>query len=101
MADIDAHTLLRLVYRNTALDLGVRLDAAKAALRHETPVMATTQVDLSVSNVPAHRWSDEELHAFISAEKAKEERAKLAAPNGQPLVIDQDCVENPQLKSTQ
>ena len=98
MQDIDAHTLLKLVYRNAELDLGVRLDAAKAALRHETPVMATTSVDLTVSNVPPDQWSDDQLRSFIAAERA---RQGLPAPDGQPIDVTPDCVENPPRNCTQ
>jgi hypothetical protein len=65
MADLDAHTLLKLVYRNTDLDLAVRLDAAKAALRHEVPVMAQTAIDLSVTARRPEEWTDDELRSFM------------------------------------
>jgi hypothetical protein len=76
----------------------MRVDAAKAAARFEKPAMASSTVDLSVSNTPIHRWSDNELHAFISQERA---RLGLAPPNEQPITIDGDCVENPPLKSSE
>src|SRR5215467_5388116 len=37
----DAHPLLVLTYKNEALPLAVRIDAAKAAIRFEKPVMST------------------------------------------------------------
>lgn len=36
--DGDAHALLILTYKNTALPLELRLDAAKAAIRFEKPI---------------------------------------------------------------
>jgi hypothetical protein len=94
----DAHGLLKMVYKHPELDLAMRVDAAKAAARFEKPSLAATAVDLAVSSAPIHRWSDAQLHEFIAQERA---RLGLPAPNGQPLTIDGDCVENPSPKSTQ
>jgi hypothetical protein len=44
----DAHALLMLVYKNEALDLGVRLDAAKAAIRYERPALASVDAKAAV-----------------------------------------------------
>jgi hypothetical protein len=93
----DAHGLLTVVYKHPELDLAMRVDAAKAAAKFEKPVMASSTVDLNV-NVPIHRWTDSQLHAFISQER---ERLGLAPPNEQPITIDGDCVENPPLKSSE
>jgi hypothetical protein len=38
----DAHALLVAVYRDTSLPLPIRLDAAKAAVKFEKPVLAAT-----------------------------------------------------------
>lgn len=37
----DSHALLIAVYKNSTLPLGVRIDAAKAAIRYERPALAT------------------------------------------------------------
>lgn len=37
----DAHALLMAVYKNPALDLTLRLDAAKAAVRYERPALSS------------------------------------------------------------
>lgn len=38
----DAHALLMAVYKDPALDLALRVDAAKAAIRFEKPALAAT-----------------------------------------------------------
>ena len=40
----DAHTLLMVVYKDMEQPLPVRLDAAKAAIRYETPALGTVEV---------------------------------------------------------
>jgi len=41
--DIDAITLLKRVYRSTAVALPVRIDCAKAALKHEVPTLQSVE----------------------------------------------------------
>jgi hypothetical protein len=96
LENVRAHDVLKLIYRDREQPLAVRMSAAATAIRYEAPTMQSTQVDLTVSNVPIHRWSDAELHEFISQERA---RLGLPAPDGQPLTIDGDCVENPKSDS--
>jgi len=52
----DAHALLMLVYKNETLDLSLRLDAAKAAIRYERPALASVDarsvVDVSTTVAP-------------------------------------------------
>ena len=43
LEDVDAITLLRRVYRNPAVRLDVRIDCAKATLKHETPSLASVE----------------------------------------------------------
>jgi hypothetical protein len=53
----DAHALLMAVYKNTALDLPLRLDAAKAAIRFEKPALQATKGELEVkAQVEAVEW---------------------------------------------
>jgi hypothetical protein len=87
MADIDAHTLLKLVYRNTDLDLGVRLDAAKAALRHETPVMATSAnlTGVTTLNVEIEPKRFEVLRELLPTATTM---AVLINPNNHPALVE-------------
>jgi len=52
--DGNAHALLRAVYRSNAFDLGTRLDAAKCAVRFETPALNSIDhsgsVDLGIGD---------------------------------------------------
>mgnify|MGYP001573185795 CR=1 FL=1 len=43
----DAHALLMLTYKNELLDIDLRLDAAKAAVRYEKPALSTASVDVN------------------------------------------------------
>jgi hypothetical protein len=88
MADLDAHTLLKLVYRNTDLDLAVRLDAAKAALRHEVPVMAQSSIDLTVGR-RLEECSDAELYEIIARHR------QLPAPTDEPIQVEEGYTEIP------
>lgn len=42
--DGDAHAFLMLVYKNSAMPIDLRIDAAKAALRFEKPALASHEV---------------------------------------------------------
>jgi len=42
----DAHALLMAVYKDKSLDLETRIDAAKAAIRYETPALSTIDAKL-------------------------------------------------------
>ena len=63
----DAHALLILIYKNTALPLQIRLDAAKAAIRFEKPMLSAidahvddNRVHYSISDKPltAEEWTE-------------------------------------------
>ena len=56
----DAHALLALTYKNESLPLAVRLDAAKAAIRFEKPVMSPVGARESNDNV-VYEISDKPL----------------------------------------
>jgi len=47
----DAHALLILIYKNTALPLELRMDAAKAAIRFEKPAKAVIDANTTIDNV--------------------------------------------------
>lgn len=91
----DAHALLIALYKDPKIPPDIRLDAAKAAVRFEKPTMATTSIDLSVSQKPTVEWSDDELRRFIANERARQ----LNAPGAQPIDVTPDCVKNPLPKS--
>jgi hypothetical protein len=40
----DAHALLMLVYKDPSLPIDLRMDAAKAAIRYETPALQATEL---------------------------------------------------------
>jgi hypothetical protein len=88
----DAHALLTLAYKHPKLDLAMRLDAAKAAVRFEKPMMAQSTMDLSVKAVRGQDLSDDDLAAIaLSATK------QLPAPSEQPTQLE-GCTENPRQK---
>ena len=53
---IDAHVLLMAVYKNTTLDIELRLDAAKMAIRYETPVPSAVVAN---QDIPADLAEDD------------------------------------------
>ena len=57
----DAHALLMAVYKNPAIDLHVRLDAAKAAIRFEKPLPAPLAAEQSPIRSPAEEARRAEL----------------------------------------
>ena len=69
--DGDAHAFLMAVYKNTNLETGIRVDAAKAAIRFEKPALTSAEVKSEttiryVARVPdksvdAETW--QQLHA--------------------------------------
>ena len=65
----DAHALMVLTYKNPALPLDIRMDAAKAAIRFEKPAFTQTAVDLTVRPVRADDLSDDELAAIIAGDR--------------------------------
>jgi hypothetical protein len=46
----DAHTFLMAVYKNPDLELPIRVDAAKAAIRYEKPALAAMEMKAEVDN---------------------------------------------------
>jgi hypothetical protein len=40
----DSHALLMLVYKDPSLPLDIRIDAAKAAIKYETPALQSTEL---------------------------------------------------------
>lgn len=71
MFDGDAHAFLMSVYKDPAVDLERRLDAAKAAIRFEKPALAATELkgelvitDVSADPEPSEaEWAEQHGHA--------------------------------------
>ena len=59
--DGDAHALLVAVYKNSSVDLHVRLDAAKVAIRFEKPLPAPLTAEQSPVRSPAEEARRAEL----------------------------------------
>ncbi len=68
----DAHALLMLVYKNEDLDLSLRLDAAKAAIRYEKPALASLD-----SKVHAELNARVETETIDPADLTYEEREAM------------------------
>jgi hypothetical protein len=66
----DAHALLMFVYKNPALDIQIRLDAARVAIKYEKPSLAAIQVQHAggMSHVEAARRAElvEKLKAHMA-----------------------------------
>jgi hypothetical protein len=74
----DAHALLMAVYKNPALPIELRADAAKAAVRFEKPALAST--------VLAHRspWDEltiNDLRLLLGYAKASREAGRWIRPD--------------------
>jgi hypothetical protein len=90
LEDPDAHGFLRLVYRDKAQPIDLRVQCATASLRYEKPALASSSVDLSVKAVRADQLSDDEL-AAIAVAGAKQ----LPTPGDQPVTIEAYVESNP------
>lgn len=68
--DGDAHALLMTVYKNKALELPLRVDAAKAAIRYEKPALAAVEVKADVNTTINDVTPDPESEAEWMAKHA-------------------------------
>ena len=59
----DAHALLMLTYKNELLDIDVRLDAAKAAVRYEKPSLVAVHETGNKSKQTFREWLEEQTSA--------------------------------------
>lgn len=66
---IDAHTLLQLIYQDTALPLQMRKEAAIAATRFEKPALSSSDV---VLRDKFDTMSDDELVDFIKSRTGRD-----------------------------
>jgi hypothetical protein len=62
----DAHSLLVAIYKDGSMPIGLRLDAAKAAVRYEKPALAAIEHSGSLQTKPAHLMTDDELAAIAA-----------------------------------
>lgn len=67
----NAHALLMAVYKNTALEIAVRLDAAKAAIRYETPALSSIDHSSSDGSMTPAQLTPAERKARIAELEAK------------------------------
>jgi hypothetical protein len=80
----DAHALLMAVYRDTSLPLPIHLDAAKAAVKFEKPVLAATTF---TKPDPLGELSVDELRRLIRyCEMATGQHSEAEKPD-QPVPI--------------
>src|SRR4051812_31850316 len=64
VAQCDAHGFLRAVYNNEALPLHVRMDAARTAIKYETPTLAAVAVQHSANKGFADRLAEARLRVL-------------------------------------
>ena len=78
-ANIDAHTFLQRLYRAADVPLAIRLEAAKAAIRHEKPTLA------AVEPVPAGTFVKHEdaVEALWADPDDAPPRIGAASPSGE------------------
>jgi hypothetical protein len=62
----DAHSLLIAIYKDGSMPIGLRLDAAKAAVRYEKPTLAAVQHSSKLDTRPASELTDDELAAIAA-----------------------------------
>jgi hypothetical protein len=62
----DAHALLMAAYKDPALPMDLRVDAAKAAVRYEKPALSSVDMRAAVRR-DVREMSEEELLAVIQA----------------------------------
>lgn len=63
----DAHAFLMVVYKDPAIALETRLDAAKAAVRYERPALASVESNVTVTDKrDATDWPRDELVRFLN-----------------------------------
>lgn len=93
LENLDAHTLLQIVYRNKELPLDLRLSAASTAIRYEMP--AKSAMDVNVTARRAEDLTDDQLAEMIARADAKQ----LPRPTDEPIQLAPDCTENPPQKT--
>jgi hypothetical protein len=62
----DAHSLLIAIYKDGSMPIGLRLDAAKAAVRYEKPALAAVEHCNKIDTRPASELTDDELAAIAA-----------------------------------
>jgi hypothetical protein len=86
----DAHALLMAVYKNPSIDLDVRLDAAKAAIRFEKPMPAPLTAEQSPVRSPAEEARRAELLAKFQemVDNLREREAAVRRREAELLAIE-------------
>ena len=82
----DEHALLMAVYKDTSLELPLRVDAAKAALRYEKPALSS--VTATIHHQPSAALHDDDLArriAQLESETAGGPEGAAEAPSGSQL----------------
>jgi hypothetical protein len=78
----DGHSLLKAIYADQSLPLYVRMDAARIAIRHETPALAASNSRIEVTVGIADRL-----------ERARKRFATLAAERGEQPTYERQQLE--------
>ena len=60
----DAHSLLRAIYQDTSLPLYARMDAARIAIKHETPTLSASRTEIGAIGDFAERLRDARMRAM-------------------------------------
>lgn len=63
----DAHALLMFVYKDPSVALSLRIDAARAAIRHEKPTLSSVDMNASIRRSPSS-FADAELAALAGSD---------------------------------
>ena len=86
----DAHALLMAVYKDPSVDLHVRLDAAKAAIRFEKPLPAPLTAEQSPVRSPAEEARRAELLAKFQemVDNLREREAAVRRREAELLAIE-------------
>jgi hypothetical protein len=81
----DAHTLLKNIYNDTPLPLYARLDAARIAIRHETPTIAASKSVGEFDTDLARKLEEGRKRADELTRRAAEEAQHRVSQNPQSI----------------
>jgi DNA-directed RNA polymerase subunit L len=77
----DAHSLLKAIYNDTSLPLYARLDAARIAIRHESPTLTANKIQTTSSTDPAKMLEDGRKRVVRMAEEYSRQQTPYPAVN--------------------
>jgi hypothetical protein len=72
----NAHSLLIAIYKDGSMPIGLRLDAAKAAVRYEKPALAAVEHSNQLATKPASEMTDDELAAIAAGGGVDQKRPR-------------------------